>query len=106
MANQIGRVGTLLLQIAYEGQGLVLADIAGVESLPVQVTGLDNVVVKYDQAPNAFANKRQSDGSSQTTGADQNDGTAGEPFLIETSNFLLPFQGTLDRISLKTDRAW
>jgi hypothetical protein len=106
MANQIGRVGTLVLQIAYEGQGLVLADIAGVEPLPVQVTGFDKVVIEYDQAPNAFADESQSDGASQTTGADQNDRAAGEPFLIETSNFLLPFQGSLDLISLKTDRAW
>jgi hypothetical protein len=106
VANQIGRMGTLVLQIADERNGLVFANIAGIEPLPVQVTGLDNVVVEYDQAANAFADKRQSNRTSQTSGADQNDAAAGEPFLIETSNLLLPFQGPVDLISLKTDRAW
>src|SRR5207302_1283238 len=80
----------LWLKIPGQRDCFVVTNVPFIESLAIQVAGINDVVIEQRYGPDPFAHQRGSDVADQSARADAQDVTSGVDRLVEAKDLLLP----------------
>src|ERR1035441_6959892 len=103
-AADFGSRNALPFQVLGQGQRLVPTDILYIEPLAVEVAGLDYVVVQERNPANPLAYQGRRDVRNKSPGADAQDATLREQFLVKAGDLALAVFSARNRLAPQPNR--